>query len=64
MAAAVAFYPDKAMLQATATQVVLELVDDEARQTRIARTAFFKVLSDWRAQNQSSGLELEYESNA
>ena len=52
MAAAVAFYPDKAMLQATATQVVLELVDDEARQIRIALTQVLKecaevCLNEW-----------------
>lgn len=42
MAAAVALHPDKAVLQATAAQVLLELVNNEARQRRIALAQVLK----------------------
>ena len=42
MSAAVAFHPDEAMVQATAAKVRLELVNDEARQRRIALAQVLK----------------------
>ncbi len=42
MAAAVALHPDKSVLQAAAAQVLLELVNDETRQVRVALAQMLK----------------------